>query len=404
MNHNLFSKLQQLMFSGRVRETLDPSSSTPSAPLPPPTPNAIDALYVTTGLGNDRQVWCNRALLATARRDGTGLKDKTVADGLMLRDVIRRLIHDPGAIGARLVDGTEVMPARAIAVPSVLGATALPRVQVGPPSDAADSVDKEIGGERRAQELLTEEGTGLKWSSRNVENRAGSEEGTMKDGKQRHLQQRRVDDRRDGGTSRDLMDSARRSERTRHAGRATDADRGQNSTNPLGGGYGRGRYLSDNGEQQMSDDGASNFDADEDILYIGSLELGLIFDKTDGTPTDSGEKGLHGSHDDRENAASVSRDSGGDDGTPVMTGQSSDTTREGGKGYGRVRPSKIEVAPWPPRYVLEDIATRDAGVVTVTSVNCGYLDMAANFLLSVRRHSDVKVPLHCQNGCGADLS
>lgn len=50
----------------------------------------------------------------------------------------------------------------------------------------------------------------------------------------------------------------------------------------------------------------------------------------------------------------------------------------------------IESAPWPPPYVLSTVAG-DTGLIIVTSVNCGYLDMAANFLLSVRRTSDVKV-------------
>lgn len=47
---------------------------------------------------------------------------------------------------------------------------------------------------------------------------------------------------------------------------------------------------------------------------------------------------------------------------------------------------------WPPRYLLDTVATERDGLVVVTNVNCGYLDMAANFLQSVRRTSwDTKV-------------
>lgn len=57
------------------------------------------------------------------------------------------------------------------------------------------------------------------------------------------------------------------------------------------------------------------------------------------------------------------------------------------------------------RYVLETVVTSD-GVVIVSNVNCGYLDMSTNFLLSVREASGAKVgasaatrllepPTHC---------
>lgn len=47
-------------------------------------------------------------------------------------------------------------------------------------------------------------------------------------------------------------------------------------------------------------------------------------------------------------------------------------------------------ASWPPNYLLETVASRE-GLVVVTSVNCGYLDMATNFLMTVQAHSDAKV-------------
>lgn len=50
----------------------------------------------------------------------------------------------------------------------------------------------------------------------------------------------------------------------------------------------------------------------------------------------------------------------------------------------------ITDSPWPPSYVLETAASKE-GLVIVTSVNCGYLDMATNFLQSVQRQSNAKV-------------
>ncbi|CAN0074683.1 unnamed protein product [Pylaiella littoralis] len=70
----------------------------------------------------------------------------------------------------------------------------------------------------------------------------------------------------------------------------------------------------------------------------------------------------------------------------------------------------IVKAPWPPEYILETVvqsqftsdgsgvdggdtgSTRQDGLVIVSSVNCGYLDFAANFLLSLRRSAlNIKV-------------
>lgn len=50
----------------------------------------------------------------------------------------------------------------------------------------------------------------------------------------------------------------------------------------------------------------------------------------------------------------------------------------------------IDHAPWPRPYVLETVAT-STGLVIVTNVNCGYLDMATNFIRSVQRTSGVQV-------------
>lgn len=47
-------------------------------------------------------------------------------------------------------------------------------------------------------------------------------------------------------------------------------------------------------------------------------------------------------------------------------------------------------AIWPPPYILDTVSSED-GLVVMTSVNCGYLDFASNFLASVRKHTDAKV-------------
>lgn len=71
---------------------------------------------------------------------------------------------------------------------------------------------------------------------------------------------------------------------------------------------------------------------------------------------------------------------------------------------------KIGKATWPPPYILDNFVQQtqrkgvgqleegennnreDQGLVIVTNVNCGYLDMAVNFLLSVRRaEENIKV-------------
>ena len=58
--------------------------------------------------------------------------------------------------------------------------------------------------------------------------------------------------------------------------------------------------------------------------------------------------------------------------------------------------SSIVKAPWPPEYILETVAMNTTaaaskGLVLVSNVNCGYLDMATNFLMSVRNTSEAKV-------------
>lgn len=86
-------------------------------------------------------------------------------------------------------------------------------------------------------------------------------------------------------------------------------------------------------------------------MYIGALEFALVYD---GVPDSKG------------NAPQ-------DDGQPAQ-----------------VRPFSIAKAPWPPEYLLETVATEE-GLVIVSDANCGYLNMASNLLMSIRRTSDAKV-------------
>lgn len=58
----------------------------------------------------------------------------------------------------------------------------------------------------------------------------------------------------------------------------------------------------------------------------------------------------------------------------------------------------MEERQWPPSYILENVALPN-GLVIVTSVNCGYLDMAANFIASVRRTSTAKVSSLSSHAC-----
>ena len=47
-------------------------------------------------------------------------------------------------------------------------------------------------------------------------------------------------------------------------------------------------------------------------------------------------------------------------------------------------------ATWPPSYILDTVADEN-GLVITNNVNCGYLDMAVNFLTSVQKNSDSRV-------------
>ena len=70
--------------------------------------------------------------------------------------------------------------------------------------------------------------------------------------------------------------------------------------------------------------------------------------------------------------------------------------QEKGQEAAAITTSSIVKAPWPPEYILETVAmnttaVESKGLVLVSNVNCGYLDMATNFLLTVRNTSDAKV-------------
>lgn len=103
------------------------------------------------------------------------------------------------------------------------------------------------------------------------------------------------------------------------------------------------------GHQWIPDDKTAASEGEGPDLYIGSLEFALVFDATG-------------------NAA------------------------RGRPGSRVIKTSSIVKAPWPPEYVLKTVASK-AGLVVVTNVNCGYVDMAMNFWLSVQRTSDAKVQI-----------
>ena len=96
-------------------------------------------------------------------------------------------------------------------------------------------------------------------------------------------------------------------------------------------------------------------------VYIGSLDFALVYD-------------------------------GGDTGR---------TNLQEGRQAATIKTTSIVNAPWPPEYILETVAmnttaVESKGLVLVSNVNCGYLDMATNFWLSVRNTSDAKVSSGCK--------
>lgn len=138
--------------------------------------------------------------------------------------------------------------------------------------------------------------------------------------------------------------------------------------------------------------------------YIGTLELALGFDPV-AVPL--------GSEDTTATVRAVP-DHGH---SPSVTGTTKTGYQSGGEGAGgRTTVATIMSAPWPPEYILDTVVQplftpeeegerttppmtamfvnrgRDAsqrerkqqGIVIVSSVNCGFLDMASNFLQSVK--------------------
>ena len=106
----------------------------------------------------------------------------------------------------------------------------------------------------------------------------------------------------------------------------------------------------------------------ESEFYIGSLGLALVYNK------DFARDGNHrGNFQENEGEAATDRTAAAE-----------------------VTTASIAKAPWPPEYVLETVAMNTTsaaskGLVLMSNVNCGYLDMATNFWLSVRHNSNAKV-------------
>ncbi|CAN0266884.1 unnamed protein product, partial [Ectocarpus fasciculatus] len=83
------------------------------------------------------------------------------------------------------------------------------------------------------------------------------------------------------------------------------------------------------------------------------------------------------------------RDRSGITGT-TKSGYPSDDEGKGGR-TGASAVATITRALWPPEYIL-DTVRKEQGIIIVSSVNCGYVDMASNFLQSVNDAAgDVKV-------------
>jgi len=50
----------------------------------------------------------------------------------------------------------------------------------------------------------------------------------------------------------------------------------------------------------------------------------------------------------------------------------------------------IKYSQWPPLYILEEVSDEN-GLIITNNVNCGYLDLGINLLLSIKKNSDSKV-------------
>lgn len=281
------------------------------------------------------QVWFNRAMLAAARRKGTGLQDEVVGvggrgcgdqEGLSMLQVLRRLVRDPSALGALVVDGT-----------TVVGSTHARARGWSPPAEAMAAA--------RAAEARGR-GQGKGWSPQIGESYQSDSADLGAD----YSNNSGGDD---GGVDifvAPLGETSSASEWWVYDHEEEDSERVRGWESFWGGSFLSGFSLDGSQQHQTKEHKPSCDEANAGDAYIGSVEYALV--KERGGASQRGEIG---------------------------------SGSESGGGY------TIQRAMWPRRYILDEVADPETGLVMVTNVNCGYLDMAVNFLLSVRRHSDVKV-------------
>ncbi|CAM9876067.1 unnamed protein product, partial [Ectocarpus fasciculatus] len=280
------------------------------------------------------QVWCNRAMLVATGRDFMNPGEPGLAakdDRTTFLDVIQRLVSRPTAVGVVLVDGTKVIPSRYLYPSTKAAVEAAHRDRSG--SGDGGQPDRFVFLKRLAHHA---------WAKAEGE-------------RQRRREQQGV--------------------KTSSSSATTVAP--PQDLKPL----------------------------PEINYYIGTLELSLGFDVEAMAPGPEDTNGV----------------------SPTVTG----TTKSGypsddeGKG-GRTGASAVATitrALWPPEYILDTVVQplfmpeekeratspipglldveswganqrerKEQGIIIVSSVNCGYVDMASNFLQSVNDAAgDVKV-------------
>ncbi|CAN0301704.1 unnamed protein product [Pylaiella littoralis] len=255
------------------------------------------------------QVWCNRAMLTTTRRKATCLGEPGCIGGQGLDTflhVIQRLLREPGAVDAVLIDGTKAVPSRFLYPPAVAQNDRFGVRKIQNDLEADHVLLRQLVHERRRKEM--------------------------------ERQQKQRED---------------------PAAAATPTLSTLTTTKP------------------------KSFPEVE--FYIGTLGFAL------------GHGGATHVADSPEDA-SASKET-----ISNIRGSNGSAEVDGNSWH-------IAKAPWPPEYILETVvqsqftsdgfgvdggdtgSTRREGLVIVSSVNCGYLDFAANFLLSLRRSAlNIKV-------------
>ncbi|CAN0341537.1 unnamed protein product [Ectocarpus sp. 6 AP-2014] len=299
------------------------------------------------------QVWCNRAMLVATGKDFMNTAEASKHGPTTFLDVIQGLVRDPSAIGGVIVDGTKVIPSR----------------YLHPPSTA---VVEAIDGDSRGN------GSGLQTN--------------------RFVYLQRL-----------VQDAQEKTERERQR-------RGEQQQPPA---TPDGSKTSGSTAAPVST--PRELEALPEInYYIGTLDLTLGFDL----------EAIPLSPEDTTATVRVVSDHGD---SPTLTGTTKSGQQSDGESDGdgtdnaagaRASVATIMRALWPPEHILDTVVQplfmpeeqqeratsrmpalfgntswgatqrerKQRGIVIVSSVNCGYLDMASNFLQSVKQTAgDVKV-------------